>query len=131
MALFADDAGGIATLTELKLGLIRRAAALTVECERMENALADGEEIDIDLLARLSSHTRRISETIGIERAKRDSTPDLGAILREHAKAEKAAAKPTKRPRASEGPTIASEPENAPSACPQDDDDALEREAAE
>jgi hypothetical protein len=91
VALFADDAGGLSTLTELKLSLIRRAAALVVECERLENALADGKEIDIDLLARMSSHVRRISETIGLERAKRDVTPSLSDILREHAEAAEAA----------------------------------------
>jgi hypothetical protein len=84
VGLFADDAGGLETMTELKLSLIRRAAALIVECERMENALADGEEIDIDLLARMSSHVRRISETIGLDRAKRDVTPTLAELLSAH-----------------------------------------------
>jgi hypothetical protein len=91
VGLLVDDAGGLETMTELKLSLCRRAAALIVECERMENALADGEEIDIDLLARMSSHTRRISETIGLNRVKRDITPTLAELVATH-KAAKAAA---------------------------------------
>jgi hypothetical protein len=76
----------------LKLALIRRAAALVVECERMENVLADGGEVDVDLLARLSSHTRRISESIGLDRVKRDVTPTIAELVAKHN-----AAKPTKR----------------------------------
>ena len=37
----------------------------------MEAALSRGEKIDIDLLARISSHIRRMSETIGLERKPR------------------------------------------------------------
>lgn len=68
-ALLIEDAGGMEALSELRLGLIRRAATLMIECERLESRLADGEEVDVDLLARLSSHLRRIAETIGLDRA--------------------------------------------------------------
>ena len=84
VALFADDAGGLETLTELKLALIRRCAALVCECERMENALADGEKVDVDLLARLSSHIRRVAESIGIDRVRRDVTPTIGELVARH-----------------------------------------------
>jgi hypothetical protein len=90
VGLLCDDAGGLAVLTELKLSLIRRAAALILECERMENALADGEEIDVDLLARLSSHVRRISETIGLERVKRDVVPRLHSYVKKQTAKEQA-----------------------------------------
>ncbi len=111
VALFADDAGGLSTLTELKLALIRRAAALIVECERLENALADGEQVDVDLLARMSSHLRRIAETIGLDRVKHDVTPTLSAILAAHAEEKKAAKKPTKRAEPPAKPPIAAAPE--------------------
>jgi hypothetical protein len=71
VVMLSDDAGGAESLSELKLGLIRRVAALTIEAERLEVRLAEGEEVDIDLLARTSSHIRRISETIGLNRAMR------------------------------------------------------------
>jgi hypothetical protein len=81
VALFADDAGGLETLPELKLSLIRRAAALTVECERLEGELAAGQEVDIDGLARVSSHLRRIAESIGLNRVKHDLTPNLADLI--------------------------------------------------
>ncbi len=84
VAGFAADAGGLETLTQLKLALIRRAAALTVECERLEGQLADGQQIDTDLLARLSSHLRRIAESIGLDRVQRDVTQSIDAIAARH-----------------------------------------------
>jgi hypothetical protein len=98
VALFADDAGGLETLTELKLALIRRCAALVCECERMENALADGEKVDVDLLARLSSHIRRVAESIGINRVKRDTVPTIDQLVARHRiDAKKAAEKHVER----------------------------------
>jgi hypothetical protein len=94
VALFVDDAGGLESMTELRLALIRRAAALVAECERMENALADGEKVDVDLLARLSSHIRRVAETIGIDRVKRDVTPTIAELVAKHN-----AAKPAEPPK--------------------------------
>jgi hypothetical protein len=102
VGLLCDDAGSVETLTELKLSLIRRAAALIVECERMENALANGETVDVDLLARLSSHVRRISESIGLDRVKRDVTPTIAELVAKHN-----AAKPVEKPAESAKPVAA------------------------
>ncbi len=85
---FLRDAGGAEHLSQLKIELCRRAAALAAEAERMECDLAQGQKIDADLLARLSSHLRRIAETIGIERVKRDATPSLAQIIEHHARGE-------------------------------------------
>jgi hypothetical protein len=79
-AMLIEDAGGMDALSELRLGLIRRAATLMIECERLESRLANGEEVDVDLLARLSSHLRRIAETIGLDRAPRTKAPTLEDI---------------------------------------------------
>ena len=81
VALFVDDAGGLSRMTELKLAIIRRAAALAVECERLEGELAEGRPIDVDAYARISSHLRRIAESIGLDRASRDVTPTLDEII--------------------------------------------------
>lgn len=85
-----SDMGGLHTLSELKLGLIRRVAALMIECEKLELPLARGEIADVDLLARLSSHMRRISETIGLERVTKTIEPTLAEIIREAQEAEAA-----------------------------------------
>jgi hypothetical protein len=81
---YVDDAGGVHALSELRLSLIRRVAALTVEAERLEVELASGRQVDVDLLARLSSHIRRIAETIGLDRAVKDVTPSLSDIVAQH-----------------------------------------------
>jgi hypothetical protein len=84
VAQLADDAGGLATLSELRLSLIRRAAALMVEAERLEGELADGKPCDVDQLARVSGHLRRIAETIGLNKVKRDNTPTIAEIAARH-----------------------------------------------
>lgn len=85
VAQLASDAGGIEALSELKLSLVRRAAALTLECERMEDALASGKSVDVDTLARVAGHLRRICETIGIDRAARQSKTTIADIAARHA----------------------------------------------
>lgn len=86
VALIADDMGGLEGMTELKLSLIRRGAALTLECERLEARLAAGEHVDLDALGRASGHLRRIATDLGLDRVKRDKTPTLSLIADRHRK---------------------------------------------
>jgi hypothetical protein len=44
---------------------------------RLEGRMSMGVDVDIDLYARTAGHFRRICETLGIERRKRDVTPSL------------------------------------------------------
>lgn len=85
VAMIADDLGGPDGMTELKLGMVRRAAALMLECERLEGELAMGAKVDIDQLGRITGHLRRIGETLGLDRVVRDITPSLSDIIRAHA----------------------------------------------
>jgi hypothetical protein len=123
VGLFAEDAGGAASLSELKMGLIRRAAALQIECERMEGILAEGGKVDIDLLARTSSHLRRIAETIGLDRAVKDVTPDLRDILAAHSAAP---AKPANAPERSADITLEAKPVTPSHASPEPNVGAVE-----
>jgi hypothetical protein len=84
--LHCDDLGGVAVLSEAQLSLCRRAATLECELERLEGLLSTGEEVDLDLYGRISGQLRRILETLGVQRAKRDVTPSLDAIIAEHAR---------------------------------------------
>ncbi len=68
------------------MALIRRAAALAVECERLECQLAEGKPVDVDLLGRLTGHLRRIGESIGLDRAQRDVTPTGYSSIEEYAR---------------------------------------------
>ena len=64
------------------MSLIRRSATIEVELERMEGRLSVGESVDLDQYVRAVGHLRRVLETLGIERAKRDVTPrDLHEYL--------------------------------------------------
>jgi hypothetical protein len=85
VSIFCDDLGGAACISELKLALVRRAAALTLEFERMEGELAAGKAVDLDQLGRLTGHLRRLSETLGTERVAKDVTPTLADVLRKYA----------------------------------------------
>ena len=80
--LYADDLGGASTLSEFQLGLIATAASLRCEIEKLEGRLSVGDEsIDLDQLGRLVGHFRRIVETLGVERRRRDLVPDLHTYL--------------------------------------------------
>jgi hypothetical protein len=64
-------------LSEAQLSLVKRAAAIEIELERMEGSLSAGALVDLDLFTRSASHLRRIFETLGVERRQRDVTPPL------------------------------------------------------
>jgi hypothetical protein len=122
VASYVDDAGGVHALSELRLSLIRRVAALTVEAERLEVELASGRDVDVDLLARLSSHIRRIAETIGLDKAVKDITPSLGDILAAHGPANlhrNAAVKATRASKQRAAIALAAEPAEPLQGAPE------------
>ncbi len=80
--LYLDDLGPRETLSEAEISLAKRAATLACECECMDGKLSMGEDVDLDLYARVAGHLRRIHETIGIKRAARNVTPDLREYIR-------------------------------------------------
>jgi hypothetical protein len=66
------DQGGRESLSEARMALIRRSAAMECELELMEANLSRGEPVDIDVFGRASGHLRRLFETLGLERRQRD-----------------------------------------------------------
>lgn len=66
---FSEEIGG--ELTELELGLVRQAAAVTLKAEALQAALVRGEPVDGDQLIRLSGTARRILSAIGATAEKR------------------------------------------------------------
>ncbi|MCC3245442.1 hypothetical protein LG047_08925 [Methylocystis sp. WRRC1] len=84
IALHAEDLGGIACLSEAQMSLIRRAATLEIELERVEGLLSQGNSVDLDAFARVAGHLRRIIETLGVRREKRDVTPTLDILVKKH-----------------------------------------------
>jgi hypothetical protein len=76
------DLGGAAHLSEGQRQLVRRAAMLSAESERMEALAARGEaEFDIDLYGMLCDRLGRLFGRLGLERKSRDVTPDLQSYL--------------------------------------------------
>jgi hypothetical protein len=76
IALHVRDAGGEDLLSEAQLSLIRRAAAITIELERLEQSFANGEATVAMLTeyGRGSNTLRRLLESIGLERKPKDIT---------------------------------------------------------
>jgi hypothetical protein len=78
---FVADMGGLDHCSEIKLGLLRRLAAATVQAEMLEARMVNGEAIDITTLCTLASTTVRLSQRLGLERRARNVTPSLGQYL--------------------------------------------------
>jgi hypothetical protein len=76
------DQGGFSKCSEVKLGLLRRLAAVTVQSELLEAKMVNGEAIDIGTLCMLASTTVRISQRLGLNRVAKDATPSLATYLR-------------------------------------------------
>ena len=76
------DLGGVDRLSEGERQLVRRAAALSAECERQESLWSRGEaEFDIAAYSTLTNAVRRVFETLGLQRRARDVTPSLSAYV--------------------------------------------------
>ena len=79
---FVADMGGLDRCSEIRLGLVRRLAATTVQAEMLEARMVNGEQIDISQLCTLASTTVRLSQRLGLERKQRDVTPSLSDLIR-------------------------------------------------
>jgi hypothetical protein len=75
-----SDLGGIDALSDAQLSLIRRAASIECELERLDAMLSTGAEVSLDVYGRGASHLRRILESLGLERKCRDVTAIDGEI---------------------------------------------------
>ncbi len=82
------DLGGGQVVSEAERSIVRRAAALTVELERLESQFATvGEAAPdaLDLYQRTAGSLRRLLEAVGLQRRSRDVTPDLRDYIADHA----------------------------------------------
>jgi hypothetical protein len=76
-----SDLGGRDLLSEAQLSLIRRAAAIECELERLDAMLSTGAEVDLDTYGRAASHLRRLFATVGLERRQKNVTPTLAEYI--------------------------------------------------
>lgn len=80
IALHIADLGGDEAISEAERSIVRRAATLTVELERLEVKFAQAGEAaaaELDLYQRTAANLRRLLESIGLERRTKDITPTL------------------------------------------------------
>lgn len=71
----ADDLGGAATMTEAQRALVRQAAAMIVQSEKLQAAILRGDIVDSEQLTRLANAATRILSRLGIKRAPRELGP--------------------------------------------------------
>ena len=87
-----SDAGGEDNVSSAERSLIRRAATLTVELERLEAQFATSEQSDpaaLDLYQKLSNTLRRLLASLGLQRRAKDvSAPTLTQYLQRREAAE-------------------------------------------
>jgi hypothetical protein len=65
---FVADMGGLDQCSEVKLGLLRQLAAVTVKAELLAAQMFNGEPINVFELCALASTTVRLSSRLGLER---------------------------------------------------------------
>jgi hypothetical protein len=81
---YVVDMGGLDLCSEIKLGLLRRLAATTVQSELLEAQMVNGQPVDIATLCTLASTAMRLSVRLGLERRARDvGGLSLGDVLRQ------------------------------------------------
>ncbi len=67
--LHVIDLGGPEACSEAQLSLCRRIATTSVELERLEARMSEGDDkVDLDVFNRLAGNLRRMLESIGLER---------------------------------------------------------------
>jgi hypothetical protein len=82
VSAFITDMGGADQCSDIKLGLLRRLAAVTVQAEVLEAKMINGEQVDIGTLCTLASTTVRLSQRLGIERVPKLVEPTLTDLIR-------------------------------------------------
>jgi hypothetical protein len=89
------DLGGHENTSAAEQAIVRRAAVIITELERMEAAFAVAEGApglaELEVYQRLSNTMRRLLESTGLKRRPRDVTPTLGELLAEIAERRDAA----------------------------------------
>src|ERR1700731_3550829 len=78
--LHLADLGGDDRVSESERSIVRRAAVIETELERLEATFAVAgmaEPNALDLYSRTAGNLRRLLESVGLERRPRDVTPEL------------------------------------------------------
>ena len=79
-----SDLGGPDALSEAQRQLARRAATISLECERLESKAVADEAIDLELYGALTDRLGRTFGRLGLKRVANDVTPTLETYLRQN-----------------------------------------------
>jgi hypothetical protein len=85
IAAHISDMGGEDNTSAAERSIVRRAATMTVELERLESRFAlagQADPVDLDLYQRTAGNLRRLLEAVGLQRRARDVTPTLTEYLK-------------------------------------------------
>ncbi len=91
MERYIVDLGGQQVCSEAERTIVRRAAVLVIECERLERQFAvvpQDKNVslrELDMYSKLANSLRRLLDMTGLERRSRDITPTIDAYIAEHA----------------------------------------------
>jgi hypothetical protein len=66
---FADDCGGASALTEGQRALVRSAAALSIQSEKLQGAMIRGEAVSDEQMTRVANSLARTLQRLGLKRA--------------------------------------------------------------
>jgi hypothetical protein len=82
---FLVDMGGLECCSEIKVGLLRRLAAVTVQAEVLEARMVNGEEVDVGTLCQLASTSVRLATRLNprLERVAKNVGPTLADYLQQ------------------------------------------------
>src|SRR5262249_30135299 len=81
LAEIVSARGGADLLSEGQRQLARRAATISIACERMEGEAAAGTPIDLEAYGKLTDRLGRTFQRLGLERKPRDVGPSLADII--------------------------------------------------
>jgi hypothetical protein len=82
LAQIVADLGGADVLSEGQRQIARRAATLSIACERLEGEIAEGKDVDLETYGQLTDRLGRCFNRLGLRRQARDVTPDPLAFAR-------------------------------------------------
>lgn len=85
------DMSGPAGLSEGQRQLARRAATISIQCERLEGEAAAGNEINLEVYGTLTDRLGRVFQRLGLKRVPRVVTPSVAAYVEHVGKQDDAA----------------------------------------
>jgi hypothetical protein len=81
--IFVEQLGGLERVSEIRLGMIRQLAVITVKSEEIAARMVMDQEVDVPTMCMLASTILRLSSRLGLERIEppKPGMHDAGGLL--------------------------------------------------